>query len=363
VRDALVAAVPDGPCPVRWTGRQAVVTLPEHIDASNSGPIREQLLDLIDQGAAVLIADMTGTVSCDPGGADALLRACQRAAVSGGQLRVAVTAPAVRRILDVSGLDRLVPVYPSVPAASAIGIPGVIPLAPRPGRGERAAQVLPRHRGRTARVTPAVLWGLIDALGDGVILTDDDGVIVLANRRAGDMFGYPPGELTGQPVESLVPDGLRAAHAGQRAGYAQHPTARPMAARARLAGRRKDGSTFPVRVSLSPVPTASGRLILAVIRDVTEDLPHADLGDLARAAAAAGQARRARELLDRVASGLLHVGLSLQAVIELPHDAAVQRIADALDRLDETIREIHDHIFASRDHDEPPQSGPPNGSG
>ena len=82
-----------------------------------------------------------------------------------------------------------------------------------------------------------------------------------------------------------------------------------MAARARLAGRRKDGSTFPVRVSLSLVPTATGRLILAVTRDVTEDLPHADLGDLARAAAA-GQARRARELLDRVASGLLHVGLA-----------------------------------------------------
>jgi anti-anti-sigma factor len=360
--NALVTTVPDGPYPVRWAGQQAVVTLPEYIGASDSGPIREQLLDLINRGAAVLIADMTGTLSCDHRGADALLRAYQRAAASGGQLRVAVTAPAVRRILDASGLDRLVPVYPSVPAASAAGMPGVIPLPTRPGKGKDEAPVLPRRR-RRAHVTPAVLWGLVDALHDGVILIDDDGVIVLANRRAGDMYGYPPGELIGQPVESLVPDGLRAAHISQRAGYAQHPTARPMAARARLAGRRKDGGTFPVRVSLSPVPTATGRLILAVVRDVTEDLPHADLGDLARAAAAAGQARRARELLDRVASGLLHVGLSLQAAIELPHDAAVQRIADALHRLDETIREIHDHIFAGRDDDEPPQSGPPNGSG
>ena len=357
-----MAAVPDGPCPVRWAGQQAVVTLPEHIDASNSGPIREQLLDLINRGAAVLIADMTGTVSCEPGGADALLRAYHRASVSGGHLRVAVAAPVVRRILDASGLDRLVSIYPTVQAAIAAGIPGVIPLAPRPGRGERAAPVLPRHRGRAARVTPAVLWGLVDALDDGVILTDQDGVIVLANRRAEDMYGYLPGELIGQPVESLVPDGLRAAHISQRAGYAQHPTARPMAARVRLAGRRKDRSTFPVRVSLSPVPTASGRLILAVIRDVTEDLPRADLGDLARAAAA-GEARRARELLDRVASGLLHVGLSLQAAIELPHDAAVQRIADALDQLDDTVREIHDHVFASRNHDEPPPSSPPNGPG
>ena len=128
-----------------------MVTLPEHIGASDSGPIREQLLDLIGRGAAVLIADMTGTVSCDPGGADALLRACQRASVSGGQLRVAVAAPAVRRILDASGLDRLVPVYPSVQAAIAAGMPGVIPLAPRPGRGEGEVPALPRRRGPAAR--------------------------------------------------------------------------------------------------------------------------------------------------------------------------------------------------------------------
>ena len=135
MKEALAAAVPDGPCPVRWAGQQAVVTLPEHIGASNSGPIGEQLLDLIDQGAAVLIADMTGTVSCEPGGADALLRAYERASVSGGQLRMAVTAPIVRRVLEASALDR------SVPAASAAGVPGVIPLAPRPGRGKGEAPV------------------------------------------------------------------------------------------------------------------------------------------------------------------------------------------------------------------------------
>lgn len=369
--DALVAAVPDGPCPVRWTGRQAVVTLPEHIGVSNSGPIREQLLELVNRGAVVLIADMTGTVSCDHGGADALLRAYQRASVSGAQLRVAVTAQIVRRVLDASGLDRLVSIYPSVQAAIAAAIPGVIPLVPRPGKGQGEDQVsprrrraaAPRNRSQAAGVTAAVVWGLVDALDDGVVLTGDDGVVVLANRRAEDMFGYVPGELIGQPVESLVPADLRAAHISLRAGYAQQPTARPMAARARLPGRRKDGSTFPVRVSLSPVPTATGRFILAVIRDVTADLPRADLADLARAAAAAEQARRSRGLLDRVVNGLLHVGLSLQAAIDLPQDVAVQQIADALRRLDDTIREIHDHMFADRDDDEPPDPAPRNGSG
>jgi PAS domain S-box-containing protein len=183
-----------------------------------------------------------------------------------------------------------------------------------------------------------MLWGLVDALDDGVILTSEDGVLMLANRRVGDMFGYRPGELIGQPVESLVPAGLRAAHITERTRYAQDPVARPMGSRLRLAGQRKDGSTFPVRVSLSPVITATGRFILAVIRDVTSDRPRAEL---ARAAAAADD-RRARELLSRVVDGLLRVGLSLNAAIESPHEQAVQQIADTMRVLDDTIREIHD---------------------
>ena len=130
---ALGAEVPGGPCPVRWAGSQAVVTLPEHIGGPDSGQIREQLLDLIDQGAAVLIADMTGTVSCDHDGADALVQAYQRAHLSSAHLRVALTAPAVRRVLGAVGLDRLVPIYLSVEAAIAAGVAGVIPLVPRSG--------------------------------------------------------------------------------------------------------------------------------------------------------------------------------------------------------------------------------------
>ena len=120
------------------------MTLPEHIGAPDSGQIsREQLLDLLDRGAAVLIADMTGTVSCDYDGADALVQAYQRAHLSGAQLRVVVTAPAVRRVLDGVGLDRLVSIYLSVEAAIAAGVAGVIPLVPGPARrGARAR--LPR---------------------------------------------------------------------------------------------------------------------------------------------------------------------------------------------------------------------------
>jgi anti-sigma B factor antagonist len=106
-------------CPVQWTGQLAVVTLPRDIDSSNSGQIGEQLLLVINRGAAVLVAEMTGTVSCDYSGADVLARAYRRAAANGTQLRLAVTAPAVRRLLALNGLNRLTAVYPDLDGALA----------------------------------------------------------------------------------------------------------------------------------------------------------------------------------------------------------------------------------------------------
>lgn len=335
--------------PVQWTGTQAVMTLPEHIDASNSGFVREQLLSLINEGADMLVADMTATVSCDHGGTDALARVYQRATASGTRLRVAVTTPIVRRILDAAGLDRLISIYPSVEAAVAAGTPGnVIPLAARAAGGRFVTDRPPQVPRQLPAITPAVLWGLVDALDDGVLLADNDGRLVLVNQRAEEMFGYGHGQLIGQPVESLIPADLRTAHVSERADYQRQPTVRQMAARARLVGLRKDASTFPVRVSLSPVPTATGRFIMAVVRDMTDSEPRADLADLACAVTAAGQGDRGRELLDRVVGSLYHVGLSLQHAIELPHDAARERIAEALRRLDDTIRDIQDHVLASR---------------
>ena len=108
-------------CPVRWTGRQAVVTLPECIDVSNADCIREQLLLAINRGATVLIVDMAATVSCDYSGTDTLMRAYQRAVANGTDLRLVVIADVVRRVLNLSGLDRLVSVYPTLEAAVAAG--------------------------------------------------------------------------------------------------------------------------------------------------------------------------------------------------------------------------------------------------
>ena len=249
--------------PVRWTGEQAVVTLPEHIDASNAGQVCEELLALINRGAAALIADMTATLSCDYAGADAMARAYKRAVVSGTQLRLVVAARIVSRVLTTVGLDRLLPIYPSLEAATARTPAEVI--HPVPPWAEPALQSGPG----AAVITPAVLWKLIDALPDGVALTDDEGMLALVNRRTTDMFGYGDGELAGRPVESLIPVGVRASRRSHRATYAQAPTAWPMRAGARPVGLRKDGVTFPVEISLSPVPTTAGQFTLILIRDVS----------------------------------------------------------------------------------------------
>jgi anti-anti-sigma factor len=341
--------------PVQWAGQQAVVTLPEDTDVTNVALLREQLLSLINRGAAVLIADMTAIASCDHAVADAIARAYQRAAVSGTQLRLVVSAPVVRRVLGIEGLDRLVSIYPTLEAATGAGTPrtdhtaSADRLAPTSTRPPVSVADAPR-----AAITSAVLWQLIDALGDGLALTSDDGEIVLVNRRCAEIFGYEPTEMVGRPVESLVPEDLRAGHHGHRAAYAQAPEARPMGARARLVGLRKDGATVPVEISLSPVPTTTGHFVLAVIRVPTEARRREDLADLARAAVAEHN-RRDQELHDRVVQSLFRVGLSLQAAADLPGELARERIADALRDLDHTISDIRGYAFA------PPSLGPSPG--
>ena len=99
------------------------MALPEHVDVSNAGQIREELLSVINRVAEALIVDMTATLSCDRAGADAVARAYQRAVVSRTELRLVVTSGVVLRMLGMTGVGRLVPVYPSVEAALAARSP------------------------------------------------------------------------------------------------------------------------------------------------------------------------------------------------------------------------------------------------
>ncbi len=344
--------MPDDPFPVTWTGRRAVVAFPAHVDVSNVGQLRDRLLSVINRGATVLVADMTGTVSCDHAAVDALARACQRAEANGTQLRLVVPAPVIRRVLSIEGLDRLVSIYPLLDAALAQGPPGA---SPQPERQTVAG--LYGASGARA-VTPTVLWQLLDALGDGLALVDEDGKIAVANRRCAEMFGYRREELTGLPVDELVPPDVRDVHHRYRAGYHRAPQARPIAERSRLAALRKDGVTFPVEIGLSPVPTATENYVLAVIRDATTARRREDLAGLVRNAAA-DQPQQAKDLLDRVVHRLFQLGLSLQAAADLPGETVRQRLGDALTQLDEVIKDIRDYAFTSGNSPRP-EPGPPD---
>jgi PAS domain S-box-containing protein len=103
-----------------------------------------------------------------------------------------------------------------------------------------------------------------------MVCVDAGGRIVLVNAQMVQLFGYPREELEGQLVEMLVPDAARAVHPQHRTGYAADPVPRPMGAGMPLAGRRRDGSTFPAEISLSAIDTDEGTLVMAAVRDVTE---------------------------------------------------------------------------------------------
>jgi anti-sigma B factor antagonist len=157
--------MPEESLPLQWQGRQAVVTLPGRLDASCAGPLRAALLAVIDSGAAVLIADLTAKVSCDHAGMDALAWAYQRTAAAGAQLRLAASAPAIRRVLSIEGLDRLVGVYPSVAAAATDQPVGLASARRRPPSADPGL----------AAMSPAVPGPLIDAQDDGLVLAGGAG--------------------------------------------------------------------------------------------------------------------------------------------------------------------------------------------
>jgi PAS domain S-box-containing protein len=111
---------------------------------------------------------------------------------------------------------------------------------------------------------------LLDAAPDGMIVVDDAGTIVLVNIQAEKMFGYPRSELVGQPIDALIPQRFRPKHPKHVESYVKEPHTRPMGSGLELHGRRRDGTEFPVEISLSPIRTASLMLVSAAIRDVSD---------------------------------------------------------------------------------------------
>lgn len=211
---------------------------------------------------------------------------------------------------------------------------------------ERAARAAAEEAGARYRV-------LVESAPDGIVEVDARGRIVLTNGETRRMFGYDGEELVGQPVGVLMPERFRHAHVAHLETYARDPSLRAMGNGLELVGQRKDGSEFPVEISLSPTRSGGAAFAMAIIRDISERRRLQDERDrlLLEAEAEHERARIGMDLHDGIIQSIYAVGLNLEAAADdVTHDPteAQKRIDQAIEQLNDTIRDIRSYIFELR---------------
>jgi PAS domain S-box-containing protein len=167
------------------------------------------------------------------------------------------------------------------------------------------------------------------------------------------LFDYQPKELLGQPVGILIPQRYHEVHDAHREAYVRDPKVRPMGLGLDLVGRRKDGSEFPVEISLSPLATSERRLFTAIVRDITE---RKVLEDERRRLAAELQTERERDriamdLHDGIMQDIYAATLSLELALddsERAGDSNQDALEHVIDQLHAVVRNIRSYIFDLR---------------
>jgi PAS domain S-box-containing protein len=150
----------------------------------------------------------------------------------------------------------------------------LLSLNPEPGTQRMGDQQAPS---KPAPLPPARLAEILDVAEDGIVTVNSRQEIVLFNRGAAKIFGYDPSEVIGRPLEVLLPPASRAVHRGQVEGFAKGPVAsRAMGERRTIAGRRKDGTEFPVEITISRLETDGEFLLTAIGRDAEDRKKYED---------------------------------------------------------------------------------------